>query len=78
MAQQSDTAANSMGTQATIVRRWLEAGNSITSYESFLKWRITRLSAVIYILIHHDGLNITGEMQRNPTTNKCYKQYKLS
>ncbi len=64
-------------TQIRIVRQWLEAGNSITSYEAFIKWKITRLSAVIHTLIHAYGLRIVGEMELNITTNKRYKRYKL-
>ena len=64
-------------TQIRIVRQWLEAGNSITSYEAFIKWKITRLSSVIHDLIHIYGLHIVGEMELNITTNKRYKRYKL-
>ena len=64
-------------TQIRIVRQWLEAGNSITSYEAFIKWKITRLSSVIHDLIHMYGLRIVGEMELNITTNKRYKRYKL-
>lgn len=64
-------------TQIRIVRQWLEASNSITSYEAFIKWKITRLSSVIHQLIHIYGLRIVGEMELNITTNKRYKRYKL-
>lgn len=64
-------------TQIRIVRQWLEAGSSITSYEAFIKWKITRLSSVIHQLIHIYGLRIVGEMELNITTNKRYKRYKL-
>lgn len=64
-------------TQIRIVRQWFEAGNSITSYEAFIKWKITRLSSVIHQLIHIYGLRIVGEMELNITTNKRYKRYKL-
>ena len=64
-------------TQIRIVRQWLETGNSITSYEAFIKWKITRLSSVIHQLIHIYGLRIVGEMELNITTNKRYKRYKL-
>lgn len=64
-------------TQIRTVREWLEAGNTITSYEAFIKWKITRLSSVIHDLIHMYGLRIAGEMELNNTTNKRYKRYKL-
>jgi hypothetical protein len=64
-------------TQIRTVREWLEAGNTITSYEAFIKWKITRLSAVIHTLIHTYGVRISGEMELNNTTNKRYKRYKL-
>ena len=64
-------------TQIRIVRQWLENGGSITSYEAFIMWKITRLSSVIHQLIHIYGLRIGGEMELNITTNKRYKRYRL-
>lgn len=67
-----------LDTQNRIIRTWLEAGHTVTSYEAFIRWKITRLSARIYDLIHRDGLNIVGDMELNSSTNKRYKRYRLA
>lgn len=68
---------NDMSTQIHIIRNELNAGRSVTSYEAFTKWKMTRLSSIIYILIHRDGMHIVGEMELNLNTNKRYKRYRL-
>ena len=73
-----ETTEMTVDTHNRIVREWLESGHSITSYEAFMRWKITRLSARIYELIHRDGMNIVGSMERNSSTNKSYKRYRLA
>ena len=50
-----------MITQVGVVREHLERFGSITSLEAIKKYDITRLSAVIYILVHRDGLKLKKE-----------------
>lgn len=45
-------------TQVDRVLRHLKDSNSITSYEAFVDYGITRLSAVIYVLRHDYNLCI--------------------
>lgn len=50
------------GTQLAVIKEKLEAGERVTSMEAF-DLGITRLSAIIHVLRHHHGMNIT--------TNRC-------
>lgn len=50
-----------MITQVDVIREHLERFGSITSLEAIKKYDITRLSAVIYILVHRDGLKLRKE-----------------
>ena len=47
-------------TQEEIIKEHLEKYGSITSFEAFERYGITRLSAKIYNL-RHEGLSITNE-----------------
>lgn len=49
--------------QKNKIREILEAGYSITSYDAFLKFGITRLSALIFDLKNIDGLDIVTEFE---------------
>ena len=51
----------------------LKAGNTITSMEAFRKFRITRLSGVIFSLIHERGMKIKVMEARNK--NSRYAVY---
>lgn len=50
-------------TQKDRVLRHLRDFGSITSWESFTEYGITRLSAIIYNLKHIDGYNFDEEWQ---------------
>ena len=45
-------------TQRTRVLRHLESHGSITTWQAYSKYNITRLSAVIFDLIHKDNIKI--------------------
>lgn len=67
-------------TQIKEVRTYLENGHSISSMVAFEKFGVTRLSAIIYILRHNEGMNIVSTMETvknryGHTTN--YSTYKL-
>lgn len=67
-------------TQNERIKRHIETFGSITSYEAFREYGITRLSARIYDLRRDFGLNITSE--RKTTKNRfdepvSYAVYKL-
>jgi hypothetical protein len=44
-----------------LIKSLLRSGHSITSYEAFLEFGITRLSAIIHNLRHRDLLEIESE-----------------
>ena len=50
-----------MLTQVDIVKNHLLKRGSITSWEAIDKYHITRLSSVIYIIIHRDGWKLRKE-----------------
>lgn len=50
-----------MLTQVEMIKMHLKKYGSITSWEAIKKYDITRLSAVIYILVHRDGLKLKKE-----------------
>lgn len=62
--------------QSMKVLRYLERGNKITSYEAFVKFNITRLSAVIWIL-RNDGYKIESRMVNNGDGRTNYAEYWL-
>jgi len=45
-------------TQRDKIATYLKAGNPITTMEAFSKFRITRLSAVIFALRYEKGMNV--------------------
>ena len=55
------------------IAAYLKAGNTITSMEAFSKFRITRLSGVIFTLIHDRGMKIKVMEARNK--NSRYAVY---
>ena len=66
-------------TQKEIVRKRLEKKKSITSYQAFVYYGITRLSAIIYDL-RKEGYNIGSETitKKNRYGNVCnYAKYML-
>ena len=50
-----------MITQVEMIKMHLKKYGSITSWEAIKKYNITRLSAVIYILIHKEGWKLKKE-----------------
>ena len=48
-------------TQLDRIERHLRDFGGITSFESFIEYGITRLSAIIYTLRHKKGYDIRGE-----------------
>ena len=50
-----------MLTQVEMIKIHLKKYGSITSWEAIKKYSITRLSSVIYILIHRDGWKFEKE-----------------
>lgn len=62
-----------METQVAKVKEHLEKHKSITSWEAITRYHITRLSAVIYTLIHQYGMNISGKFETKK--GKTYKRY---
>ena len=69
---------NDTATQLKTVREWLQSGKSITSYEAFVRWKMTRLSAYIHTLIHVENMNIVGSREKNESSGKFYKRYRLA
>jgi len=65
-------------TQARIVLKHLQAGKSITSIESFSKWKITRLSAVIFVIQRKMLIPVNSVWEKNETSGKRYKRFFLS
>ena len=50
-----------MLTQVEMIKTHLKRYGSITSWEAIKRYKITRLSSVIYILIHRDGWEFKKE-----------------
>lgn len=65
-------------TQARIVLKHLQAGKSITSIESFSKWKVTRLSAVIFVIQRKMLIPVNSVWEKNETSGKRYKRFFLS
>lgn len=55
------------GSQINLIREKLNNGERVTSMKAFM-WGITRLSAIIYVLRHDEGMNIITN--RCQTTNR--------
>lgn len=64
-------------TQEEKVLRHIKKYGSISTYDTFKNYNITRLSAKIYNLIHNQGINIKSEYRTNKKTNCNYKVYYL-
>lgn len=62
--------------QRKIIEGILRNNKTITSYEAFLNYGITRLSAIILVL-RKEGWNIESPMEKNPATGTEYARYKL-
>ena len=64
-------------TQEEKVLRHIKKYGSISTYDAFKHYNITRLSAKIYNLIHNQGINIKSEYRTNKKTGCNYKVYYL-
>lgn len=67
-------------TQKEIIKKRLQKEGSITSYEAFVRYGITRLSAIIYDL-RREGMDISSEIitKRNRYGNTCnFAKYTLA
>ena len=64
-------------TQEEKVLRHIQRKGSITTYEAFKLYNITRLSAKIYDLINIRGEKIESEYRINQKTGASYKIYYL-
>ncbi len=60
--------------QSMKVLRHLQSGRSITSFEAFTKYHITRLSAVIWIL-RNDGHDVKRRMVATEDGRESYAEY---
>ena len=60
------------------VREWLEAGNTITDMKAVEIAQSYRLSAIIYELRHHYGLDVRDRWLQNENTGNRYKEYYLA
>lgn len=65
-------------TQEEKVLRHIQKYGSISTYDAFKCYNITRLSAKIYNLIHEKGINIKSEYRTNKKTGCNYKVYYLN
>lgn len=67
-------------TQKEVIRKRLEKKGCITSYQAFIRYGITRLSAIIYDL-RKEGMEISAETitKRNRYGNTCnFAKYTLA
>lgn len=60
------------------VREWLEAGNTINDMKAVEIAQSYRLSAIIYELRHHYGLDVRDRWLQNENTGNRYKEYYLA
>ena len=51
--------------QIDLIRKHLKEQGKLTSWEAITKYRITRLSAIIYTLRHTEQMEITSKDRRN-------------
>lgn len=56
-------------TQLKMVLQHLKEHGSITSYDAFKMYGVTRLSAIIHTLRHKQGYSITSHYKRVTTRN---------
>jgi hypothetical protein len=66
-----------MQTQIELIENHLKQYGSISSWEAIQKFRITRLSAIIYKLKKHNMI-ITKENKRSADGHKWYAEYTLN
>ena len=66
-----------METQIQKILNHLKIHKSITSWEAIQKYRVTRLSAVIYILRHEKNCDIKTINEYNEETGTNYARYVL-
>ena len=59
------------------VREWLEAGITITDMKAVEIAQSYRLSAIIFELRHHYGLDVRDRWLQNENTGNRYKEYYL-
>jgi hypothetical protein len=64
-------------TQTALILAHLQLKGNITSYESFVKYKVTRLSAVIYLL-KKQGCTFRTEREYNRITSTNYARYYLT
>ena len=62
--------------QSMRILRHLQNGNTVSSFEAYERFHVTRLSAVIKIL-KNDGYAIESEWEQNEDGRKNYKRYWL-
>ena len=60
--------------QKKLVKKHLQSGQPITSWEAIEKWNCTRLASVINVL-KNEGMNIKSEMKPNPSNGKRFAVY---
>ena len=60
------------------VREWLEAGITITDMKAVEIAQSYRLSAIIFELRHHYGLDVRDRWLQNENTGNRYKEYYLT
>ena len=61
--------------QIKVIKEYLQAGNSITSFEAFTKFKVTRLSSIIYYLKHNEGLPIKSVNKTGTNTYGNFVHY---
>lgn len=69
-----------MGTKQTKyerIRQHLMDGNTISSLEAITLFHATRLSAIIYTMIHRDGIDIESRTEVSPDGAR-YSRYWVS
>lgn len=66
---------NRKASQCQTILGWLEEGNTITSYEAFLKFGCTKLTTRISEL-RKAGFNIIGEWEKTPEGAR-YMKYRI-
>lgn len=62
-------------TQLEKVKNHLKEHGTISSWDAIQQYRITRLSALIWILRHEHQMTINSDWESN--TNACWVEYRL-
>lgn len=64
-------------TKICLVKKHLEEGKKITSWQAIQLYQATRLSAIIFVLKNKYGMNIATNMIHNPINGTRYAEYEL-